>query len=128
MGARGGAQHIPRPDSYEIVGPAPWAHLGLADRPVSLEQVRRSVTEHHPALPAPDIPTARPTAVLVPVFEVDGEAHVVLTKRPDTMPSHQGQIAFPGGKYEAELDASLTDTALREAEEEIALGREHVDV
>jgi 8-oxo-dGTP pyrophosphatase MutT (NUDIX family) len=52
----------------------------------------------------------------------------VLTKRPDTMPAHQGQIAFPGGKYEAALDASLADTALREAEEEIALGREHVEI
>jgi 8-oxo-dGTP pyrophosphatase MutT (NUDIX family) len=125
---RGGKQMIPRPDTYEIVGPAPWAHLGVADRPVTLDDVRRAVAEHEPARPVPDVPTARPTAVLVPVFEIDGEARLVLTKRPDTMPSHQGQIAFPGGKYEAALDASLADTALREAEEEIALGRGHVDI
>ncbi|HEY3834469.1 MAG TPA: CoA pyrophosphatase [Acidimicrobiia bacterium] len=125
---RGGRQYIPRPATYEIVGPAPWAHLGLADQAVTLETVRRAVIEHAPARPAPDVPSARPTAVLVAVFEVDGDAWLVLTKRPDTMPSHQGQIAFPGGKYEAALDASLTDTALREAEEEIALGRDHVEI
>ncbi len=125
---RGGRQIIPRPDRYEIVGPAPWAHLGLADRPVPLAAVRRAVAAHAPARPAPAVPTARPSAVLVPVFEVDGDACLVLTKRPDTMPSHQGQIAFPGGKHDPELDATLADTALREAEEEIALAREHVEI
>ena len=125
---RGGKQVIPRPVDYELGGPAPWAQLGFADKPVGLDDVRRAVAAHAPARPAPDVATARPSAVLVPVFEVDGEARLVLTKRPDTMPSHQGQIAFPGGKFEASLDASLADTARREAEEEIALGREHVEI
>lgn len=55
------------------------------------------------------------------LFEEDGEARVVLTKRPETMPSHQGEIAFPGGKHEAALDATLAATALREAHEEVSL-------
>ena len=46
---------------------------------------------------------------------------MILTKRPETMPSHQGEIAFPGGKLDAELDADLRATALREAQEEIGL-------
>ena len=58
--------------------------------------------------------------MLVPVYEDDGEARVILTKRPDTMPSHRGEIAFPGGKREVD-DASLGAAALREAHEEIGL-------
>jgi 8-oxo-dGTP pyrophosphatase MutT (NUDIX family) len=54
-------------------------------------------------------------------FEEDGEARVILTKRPDTMPSHQGEIAFPGGKLEESVDADLVAAALREAWEEIGL-------
>ncbi|MEX2100496.1 MAG: CoA pyrophosphatase [Acidimicrobiia bacterium] len=71
--------------------------------------------------------------MLVPLFEEPdsaglGEARLVLTKRPETMPSHQGQIAFPGGKIDAVIDSTPRDAALREAEEEIALPRDAVDV
>ena len=53
---------------------------------------------------------------------------MVLTKRPETMPSHQGQIAFPGGKIDPAVDATPRDAALREAEEEIGLPRASVEV
>jgi len=59
--------------------------------------------------------------VLIACFEEQGEARIILTKRPETMPSHQGEIVFPGGKHEPELDADLRATALREAHEEIGL-------
>lgn len=65
--------------------------------------------------------------MLVPLFEEAGEARLILTKRPDTMSSHQGEIAFPGGKLH-EDDASLQEAALREAEEEIGLRPADVDV
>jgi len=52
----------------------------------------------------------------------------VLTKRPETMPSHQGQIAFPGGKIDPAVDASPRAAALREADEEIGLPPSAVDV
>jgi 8-oxo-dGTP pyrophosphatase MutT (NUDIX family) len=48
---------------------------------------------------------------------------VILTRRPDTMPSHRGDVAFPGGKFHPEVDPTLRDAALRECEEEIGLGR-----
>lgn len=56
------------------------------------------------------------------------ETRVFLTKRPDTMPSHQGEIAFPGGKLDELVDASLRDAALREAHEEIGLDPRTVEV
>ena len=67
-------------------------------------------------------------AVLVPLYELDGETYVVLIKRPETMPSHQGEIAFPGGKYEPGVDGDLRATALREAHEEVGIDPGAVDV
>jgi 8-oxo-dGTP pyrophosphatase MutT (NUDIX family) len=67
-----------------------------------------------------------PAAVLVALYEArDGELHVVLTRRHADLRRHAGEISFPGGRRDQE-DASLTDTALREAEEEIGLGRAEV--
>jgi 8-oxo-dGTP pyrophosphatase MutT (NUDIX family) len=71
--------------------------------------------------------TAKPAAVLVPLFERDGEAHVWLVRRPGTMRSHAGQVAFPGGKADA-ADGSPLVTALREAHEELGIPRDAVDV
>ena len=65
--------------------------------------------------------------MLLPLFEERGEARLVLTKRPETMPSHRGEIAFPGGKIEPS-DRDARDAALREAEEEIGLRRDEVEV
>jgi 8-oxo-dGTP pyrophosphatase MutT (NUDIX family) len=69
-----------------------------------------------------------PAAVLVALCESgDGELHVVLTKRRADLRRHAGEISFPGGRRDPE-DATLTDTALREAEEEIGLARSQVEV
>jgi 8-oxo-dGTP pyrophosphatase MutT (NUDIX family) len=60
-------------------------------------------------------------AVLVPLYEdVRGELRVVLTKRRAGLRRHAGEISFPGGRRDPE-DESLSETALREAEEEIGL-------
>jgi 8-oxo-dGTP pyrophosphatase MutT (NUDIX family) len=62
-------------------------------------------------------------AVLVPLFLADrDEPHVVLTRRRADLRRHAGEISFPGGRRDAG-DASLLETALREAEEEIGLPR-----
>jgi 8-oxo-dGTP pyrophosphatase MutT (NUDIX family) len=66
-------------------------------------------------------------AVLVPVYrDAAGELRVVLVARSEHG-IHGGQLGFPGGKPEP-TDASLLDTALREAEEEIGLPRDTVEV
>ena len=62
------------------------------------------------------------------MFEENGEARVILTKRPDTMPSHQGEIAFPGGKVDLAVDTDARAAALREAKEEIDLDPALVEV
>jgi 8-oxo-dGTP pyrophosphatase MutT (NUDIX family) len=65
--------------------------------------------------------------VLVPLFLVGDDPHVVLTRRRDDLRRHAGEISFPGGRQDPE-DADLRATALREAEEEIGLAPDGVDV
>jgi 8-oxo-dGTP pyrophosphatase MutT (NUDIX family) len=70
----------------------------------------------------------RDAAVLVPVFrDGDGELRVAIVVRADDGGLHGGQLGLPGGKPEPG-DADLLATALREAEEEVGLTRDVVDV
>ena len=71
--------------------------------------------------------TWKPAAVLVPLVNRAPGVTVLLTQRTADMPSHAGQIAFPGGRKQAE-DPSLVVTALRETEEEVGIARTFVDV
>ncbi|HVW34520.1 MAG TPA: CoA pyrophosphatase [Acidimicrobiia bacterium] len=120
-GRRGGAQRIPRPPTIRLGGAAPWAAVPAERRRLPLDEVRRRCLAFPPAPPRPPVPGNQAAAVLVPLFEARGETRVVLTRRPDTMPSHRGDVAFPGGKMQPEVDATLLAAALREAEEEIGL-------
>jgi 8-oxo-dGTP pyrophosphatase MutT (NUDIX family) len=67
---------------------------------------------------------AREASVLVPLYVDAGELWVVLTKRTESLPSHKGQIAFPGGGRELGEDAWAA--ALRETHEEIGIAAEKV--
>ncbi|MBU8895561.1 CoA pyrophosphatase [Corallococcus sp. H22C18031201] len=69
----------------------------------------------------------REAAVLVPLFEREGVAHVLFTRRPANLRTHAGQYAFPGGGRDAE-DATPLHTALRETEEELGIDRRDVRV
>jgi 8-oxo-dGTP pyrophosphatase MutT (NUDIX family) len=70
------------------------------------------------------VKATRPAAVLIPVIDRP-EPAVLLTLRTE-LPSHPGQIAFPGGKIEPD-DATPAAAALREAREEIGLVRELIE-
>jgi 8-oxo-dGTP pyrophosphatase MutT (NUDIX family) len=67
------------------------------------------------------------SAVLILLFPVQHQIQLCMIRRPSTMKNHAGQIAFPGGKRESE-DADLVQTALREAQEEIGIAREEVEI
>jgi 8-oxo-dGTP pyrophosphatase MutT (NUDIX family) len=58
-------------------------------------------------------------AVLIPIFEREGEPHFLLTVRTHEVETHKGQISFPGGMREEEED--LLQTALRETFEEVGI-------
>ncbi len=69
----------------------------------------------------------RHAAVLVPVIDRSDGPTILLTLRSDLLRHHSGQVSFPGGRRDAD-DVDVIDTALREAEEEIGLPRDAVEV
>ena len=69
----------------------------------------------------------RNSAVLIPLIRKGEDIQIILTQRSNNLPSHAGQISFPGGKVDAK-DESPVDTAYREANEEIGLSREEIEI
>lgn len=67
------------------------------------------------------------SAVLAPIYEEDGLAHVILTRRSWNLRAHRGEISFPGGRSEP-YDADLVATALRETHEEVGIEPSVVEV
>lgn len=147
---RGGPQAIPVPPGGSTPGsPAPWAELPDASRRPTLEVVRQRLAAAGSAVPSPveqggfaaaaSIPASVrgmiraddrppvPSAVLAPLYERDGEAWVVLTRRGLDMRAHAGEVSFPGGRVE-DADRDLVHTALRESQEEIGLDPGTVEV
>ncbi|WP_332653287.1 CoA pyrophosphatase [Brevundimonas sp.] len=86
---------------------------------------RRSDYDLNPDAPRPGR-TLRPAAVLVPVIARPGGATVLLTRRSDSLASHTGQIAFPGGRLDPGETAA--QAAVREAWEEVSLDPGAVEV
>jgi 8-oxo-dGTP pyrophosphatase MutT (NUDIX family) len=83
-----------------------------------LSSRKRRVIEHPPFSHA---------AVLVPLFQKDGNCHLLFTKRSEEVKYHKGEISFPGGVVDEE-DLELINTALREADEEIGLKESDVQI
>lgn len=92
--------------------------------PEAIDLLRRVLPQDDGSIPTGDF---RLAAVLVPLYVADGSVHVVLTQRTDNVRTHQGQVSFPGGGWEPE-DETLRETSLREAEEEVGLDPEHVEI
>jgi NADH pyrophosphatase NudC (nudix superfamily) len=65
-------------------------------------------------------------AVMILLYPVDREPHLVLIKRNEYDGPHSGQVSFPGGAWEPE-DENLEQTAIRETREEIGIG-EPIDI
>jgi 8-oxo-dGTP pyrophosphatase MutT (NUDIX family) len=118
--------------------------MALPELPVTLEQVRAALARPLPGLPvqmrmAPR-PQSRPgsehildpdlncrwAAVLALVYPCDGELCLVLTRRTESLASHRGQIALPGGSREDGEDD--VRTALREAQEELGIDPASVEI
>jgi 8-oxo-dGTP pyrophosphatase MutT (NUDIX family) len=67
------------------------------------------------------------SAVLVPLYLEEDRLHAVFTRRRDDLRRHAGEISFPGGRQDDDED-DLRATALREAEEEIGLAPDAVEL
>ena len=69
----------------------------------------------------------RAEAAVLLAFTREADPQLVLTKRSMRLSSHKGEVALPGGKIDP-TDRDVIETALREAEEEVFLPRERVEV
>lgn len=98
-----------------------WREVYESFSPLDLE-----TGERRPRVPEPG-EDCRRAAVLVPVVLEPKGAHVVYTLRTGDLEDHAGQVSFPGGSPEPR-DGSLLATALREAEEEIDLRPDAVEI
>ncbi len=79
---------------------------------------------HFHNTPAP--PDTRKNGVLVLLYPQEGETNLVFTVRTNHLPTHKGQISFPGGGFDTGEDA--VQAALREAYEEINLNKSEVKI
>jgi 8-oxo-dGTP pyrophosphatase MutT (NUDIX family) len=100
---------------------AGWREVYESFSPVDLE-----TGERRPRVPEPG-EDSRQAAVLVPVVLAPEGARIVYTLRAGDLQDHAGQVSFPGGTPEPQ-DESLLKTALREAEEEVDLRPDLVEV
>ncbi len=99
----------------------------MADPPAfdeALARIRSALAARRPRPLA--IPGFRPAAVLVPLLARPEGPTVLFTRRTETVPHHKGEISFPGGGLEAGEDPPRA--ALREAEEEVGLAPERVEI
>jgi 8-oxo-dGTP pyrophosphatase MutT (NUDIX family) len=133
-------QVIPRPADWRIGEEAPWANTPPGDRRgITLARVLQALAAQGQRGPVPEgigpehvlgpsifvnesTPPANRVvnaAVLAVLFEEEGEARLIFTRRSTTLRSHRGEVSFPGGRIDPGEDPPTA--ALREAYEEIAL-------
>ena len=98
-----------------------WREVYESFSPIDLE-----TGERRGRVPPPGADSRR-AAVLVPVLSEPEGLRLVYTVRKADLQDHAGQISFPGGSMDPS-DGSLLETALREAEEEIDLSRDLVEM
>src|SRR5215472_9406803 len=92
-----------------------------------IERLREVLSKEVPVPREKLANNAKGAAVLVPILERQGELSIVYIRRADHVSSHRGQVAFPGGRVDP-TDTTLLHTALREAQEEVAIDPASVDV
>lgn len=123
MARRGGPQFVPRPVDW-TEGELP-AWIEHADSALSVADVAERLGDYEPTeivrgVAPPPGREGRRSAVLIALYDGRDGATTILTRRPEHMRKHAGEVAFPGGAVD-ETDESLWVTATREAHEEIDL-------
>ena len=89
-----------------------------------IPKIKENLSSYKPSGPIAGLPQA---AVLILLHETSEDLNVIYCLRSNNLPTHAGEVAFPGGKRE-EKDETLKETALREAREEVNLELKDVEV
>lgn len=89
-----------------------------------IPKIKENLSSYKPSGPIVGLPQA---AVLILLHETSEDLNLIYCLRSNNLPTHAGEVAFPGGKRE-EKDETLRETALREAQEEVNLELKDVEV
>ncbi len=100
-----------------LKGPLPGARAHEPLRATAIGDIKTNFTHSVPP---------KPGSVLILLYPDQGEIKFPLTKRPEYLGAHSGQVSFPGGK--AEAGETVEETALREGEEEIGIRRSSIEI
>jgi 8-oxo-dGTP pyrophosphatase MutT (NUDIX family) len=101
----------------------------FADRYRELEVQLRAAAELDYPHPFRPMASGRPASVLllVGIREATGAFEILVTRRTQSLETHKGQYALPGGMRDSEVETPEI-TALRETEEEVGVAREEIEV
>lgn len=127
-------KNLPKPVSF-MPGPvAPWASTDPQSRVIALDLLKKNLTYKQnlqDSINEFNDSKTDPTSAVLSAFLLDDDSKnldsLIFIKRPETMKTYSGQIAFPGGHREKE-DQSLEETALRETFEEIGLNQNYINI
>ena len=106
----------------ELPGVNSWAKMAVR----SVKDEKDNLEILNDWLSKENLKSLKDAAILIALFEKDGEICFPMIKRPENIKNHPGQIALPGGSKEKE--ESLEQTALREAQEEIGIDPDKVEI
>ncbi|MCB0515429.1 MAG: CoA pyrophosphatase [Chitinophagales bacterium] len=99
-----------------------------ADLPGQVAQAQMSPLGRSGNYDKTTLQKARKSAVCLLLYPHENDIFFPLIERPTYDGTHSGQMAFPGGAFEADKDQNLTETALRETFEEIGISPDDVQV
>jgi len=106
----------------ELPGVSSWAKMAVK----SVKDEKDNLEILNDWLSKENLKSLKDAAILIALFEKDGEICFPMIKRPENIKNHPGQIALPGGSKEKE--ENLERTALREAQEEIGIDPDKVEI
>ena len=106
----------------ELPGVSTWAKMAVK----SIKDEKDNLQILNDWLSNENLNALKDAAILIIMFEKDDEICFPMIKRPDNVKNHPGQIALPGGAKEKE--ESLEETALREAQEEIGINPDTIEI
>jgi 8-oxo-dGTP pyrophosphatase MutT (NUDIX family) len=99
------------------------ASAGGYSNMITKDTIAASLSGHQRKVIGPnEYPLHKRAAILIALMPKDNELSLLLTVRTDEVETHKGQVSCPGGMLD-EGDSDLTETALRETEEELGIPR-----
>lgn len=115
-------QRVPRPETTQPGALPSWVDWAARrTAPIDVETVHRAFLGRH----AHEAELPPISAVLAPLYDLSGEAHLVLTRRAHTLTRDPGLISLPGGRIDPDEPAERA--AIREAYEEVGITRSDLD-